>query len=188
MCSSDLELEEREIRRKEKELVATVLKPAEAESQRIQLLAEAERQRLEAEGQGRGEEIKARGMAEAEVVREKGLAEADAMARKAESWSRYNEAAITELFVTMLPQLARSVAEPLSKLEKIVVISGNGQAAGASKITGDVAAVVAQLPEVIESLTGIRLQRLLEKIPALGKPVPASGDPSPGGAAHTDAP
>ncbi|MCS7173724.1 MAG: SPFH domain-containing protein [Armatimonadetes bacterium] len=178
------ELEEREVARKEKELVATVLKPAQVERQRTEVLAEAERYRLEAEGLGRAEEIKARGAAEAEVIRMKGLAEAEAMRKKAESWSQYNEAAITELIVRVLPELARAVSEPLSKTERIVVVNADASGAGASRIPADVARVVAQLPTVVESLTGLKWERLLERIPDLASraertPDPASVTPQP---------
>ncbi|MDR7416452.1 MAG: SPFH domain-containing protein [Armatimonadota bacterium] len=162
-----VELEEREVARKEKELLATVLKPAQVERQRTEVLAEAERYRLEAEGLGRAEEIKARGAAEAEVIRLKGLAEAEAMRRKAESWSQYNEAAVIELIVRVLPELARAVSEPLAKTERIVVVNADAAGSGVSRVPADVARVVAQLPTLVESLTGVKLEQLLERIPNL---------------------
>ncbi len=177
-----IELEEREVARKERELLATVLKPAQVERQRTEVLAEAERYRLEAEGAGRAEEIKARGAAEAEVIRMKGLAEAEAMQRKAESWSQYNEAAVIELIVRVLPELARAVAEPLAKTERIVVVNADAAGTGISRIPADVARVVAQLPTLVESLTGVKLEQLLERIPELRRqphpePVPTSPQP-----------
>jgi len=173
------ELEEREVARKERELLATVLKPAQVERQRTEVLAEAERYRLEAEGMGRAEEIKARGAAEAEVIRMKGLAEAEAMRKKAESWSQYNEAAITELIVRVLPELARAVSEPLAKTERIVVVNADAGGAGVARIPADVARVVAQLPALVESLTGVKLEQLLERIPELrSQPRPAE-EPAP---------
>jgi flotillin len=173
------ELEEREVARKERELLATVLKPAQVERQRTEVLAEAQRYRLEAEGMGRAEEIKARGAAEAEVIRMKGLAEAEAMRKKAESWSQYNEAAITELIVRVLPELARAVSEPLAKTERIVVVTADAGGAGVARIPADVARVVAQLPALVESLTGVKLEQLLERIPELrSQPRPAE-EPAP---------
>jgi flotillin len=173
------ELEEREVARKERELLATVLKPAQVERQRTEVLAEAQRYRLEAEGMGRAEEIKARGAAEAEVIRMKGLAEAEAMRKKAESWSQYNEAAITELIVRVLPELARAVSEPLAKTERIVVVNADAGGAGVARIPADVARVVAQLPALVESLTGVKLEQLLERIPELrSQPRPAE-EPAP---------
>lgn len=162
------ELEEREVARKEQELLATVLKPAQVERQRTEVLAEAERYRLEAEGLGRAGEIKARGAAEAEVIRMKGLAEAEAMRKKAESWSQYNAAAVTELIVRVLPELARAVSEPLARTERIVVVNADAAGSGVSRIPADVARVVAQLPTLVESLTGVKLEQLLEQIPDLG--------------------
>jgi flotillin len=96
---------------------------------------------------------------------------------KAESFKQYNEAAVIEMIVRVLPEVAGKVSEPLSKTEKIVIInSGLGTGGGASKITGDVTQIIGQLPPVIESLTGIKLEQLLEQVPALkkamGKEVP----------------
>jgi flotillin len=70
-----------------------------------------------------------------------------------------------------LPEVAGKISEPLSKTEKMIIInSGNGaNGGGASKLTGDVTQIVAQLPPVIESLTGIKLEKLLEQIPSLRK-------------------
>ena len=175
-----VELEEREVARKEKELLATVLKPAQVERQRTEVLAEAERYRLEAEGIGRAEEIKAQGAAEAEVIRLKGLAEAEAMRKKAESWSQYNEAAVTELIVRVLPELARAVSEPLARTERIVVVNADASGAGVSRIPADVARVVAQLPTLVESLTGVKLEQLLERIPDLRRAEPAAQAASAG--------
>ena len=67
-------------------------------------------------------------------------------------------------------QRSTQISEPLSKTEKMVIInSGNGVGGGASKLTGDVTQIVAQLPPVIESLTGIKLEKLIEQIPSLRK-------------------
>jgi flotillin len=92
------------------------------------------------------------------------------MAKKAESWKAYNQAAVTQLIIEKLPELARAIAEPLAKTEKIVVINSGGESAGASKITKDVTNVIAQLPPVIEALSGIKLEDLVTKLPKLGDP------------------
>ena len=83
-----------------------------------------------------------------------GLAEAEAMAAKAESWKGYNEAAITDRVLEILPELAAAVSAPLAQTEKIVMIGGNGTGPGAHKITRDVTQVMAELPAVVEALTG----------------------------------
>ena len=162
------ELEEKEILRREKELVASVVKPAEAERQRIEALAEAERYRRQTEAQGAAEGVRAVGLAEADVIRQKGQAEAETMDRKAEAWARYNQAAVTEMLVNILPRLAEAVAQPLSRTERIVIVSGGADgAAGASRVTRDVAEVIAQLPPIIEALTGVKLEELVRRVPGL---------------------
>ncbi|MCE5323870.1 flotillin family protein [bacterium] len=186
-----IEVQEQEILRREKELAATVERPAMAERSKIQQLAEAEQYRLQATASGQAEATrqvgiaeadaaKAKGLADAEVVQAKGQAEALAMAKKAEAWQQYNEAAILQVVIENLPQLAKAVSEPLSKTEKIVVVGGGGDgSAGASKVTQDVVNVVAQLPPMIQALTGMNLEELLKSIPQgfggrKAKPAPAA--------------
>jgi flotillin len=89
------------------------------------------------------------------------------MRKKAESWHYYNEAAVTQMFIDALPKLASAIAEPLSRTEKIVIVSTGGDGAGASKLTQDITKIIAQLPPVVESLTGVKMEDLVEKIPGL---------------------
>ena len=174
-----IQVQEQEALRKEKELEATVKKPAEAEQYRIQTLANAKKfQTLtEAEGQaaasrsigeGDADANKARGLADAEIIRRQGLAEAEAMEKKALSWQMYNQAAIIQQIVEALPQVAAAVAQPLSQTDRIVVINSGGDGgAGASKVTQDVTNIVAQVPTTIEALTGIDLMETLKNLPAV---------------------
>jgi flotillin len=97
------------------------------------------------------------------------------MTAKAKAWSQYNEAAIADRLFSILPQLAAAVSEPLSRTEKIVMIGGNGSGPGASKISAEVAKVVAELPEMIEALTGVKFEELLKRVPNM-KPVDAEGE------------
>jgi flotillin len=146
-----VEIEEMEIKRKEKELEATVKKPAEAESYRREM-----------EAKGRAVARKLEGSADVDVLKAQGIAEAEAMKKKAESWGEYNQAAVYQMFIDVLPELARAVAEPLSKVEKIVIVGGPGEGQlGASRITGEVAKVMAQLPTIVENLGGTELRKLL---------------------------
>src|SRR5436190_19734022 len=94
------------------------------------------------------------------------------MAAKAKSWGDYNEAAITDRVLEVLPALAAAVSAPLAQTDKIVMIGGNGSSPGASRITKDVAQVVAELPEVIEALTGLKLEDIAKRVPH----VKGSGD------------
>lgn len=156
-----------------------------AEAVRAQGLAEAEITKakglaaadvVKATGLAEAEAEQARGLAQAAVIQAQGEAQAKAMQLKAEAWRQYGEAAIVQTIVEVLPQLAKNIAEPLSKVDKIVVVnSGGGRAAGASKITADVADIVAQLPPVVEGLTGVDLTKLLERFVNKGaKPTEAS--------------
>ncbi len=156
-----IKIEELEISRKEKELNATVLKPADARKYQIRAEAEAEEYRIQAEARGKAEAIKFEGHAEAEKIRQKGLAEAEAMLKKAQAWEKYNHAAILENYLQILPELAKSVAEPLSKVDKIVVIGGD-KGLGTTKITAQVGEVLAQLPDVVKSITGVDLNKYLK--------------------------
>ena len=153
-----IELMHAEVDRRKRELEAQVLEPATAEARKVEVLAEAEKERLAALGSG-----------EADAERLKGLAEAEAMAAKAKAWAEYNEAAIADRLFSILPQLASAVSEPLSRTDKIVMIGGNGSGPGASKISGDVAKIVAELPEMLEALTGVKLEEILKRVPGVEK-------------------
>ncbi len=161
-----IELMEAEVRRRVNELEAEVLEPAKSEARKIEALAEARREELAAQGAG-----------EADAVRLRGMAEAEAMVAKANAWGKYNEAAIADRLLSILPELAAAVSEPLSKTEKIVMIGGNGSGdgVGAHRVTRDVMKIVAELPEVLESLTGRRLDDLVKALPRTGE---ASGEGS----------
>ncbi|MHA1568702.1 MAG: flotillin family protein [Alphaproteobacteria bacterium] len=185
-----IELEEKEITRRELELKAGVHKPAEAAKYKIQQEAEASKFKESTEADGRAAATKAeglaqaaveralgeaeaaankaKGLAEADVIRAQGLSEAEAMSKKAEAWASYNEAAIIQMFIEMLPNLARAIAEPLTKTDRITIVNTGGDTGGASKVTGDVATAMAQLPPVIESLAGVNLLEVIQKIPGLG--------------------
>ena len=180
---------ERQIEIKQKELQATIQRPAEAERARMQQIADgskyaqiaaAEAHALSAQNIGRGEAeaVKARGRAEAEAIRAKGLAEAEvilakgqaeaeAMRKKAEAWRSYNEAAIAQMFIEKMPELARAIAEPLGRTEKITIVSTGGDGVGASKLTKDIVDIMGQLPPILEGVSGINLKDLISKIPGV---------------------
>jgi flotillin len=138
----EIKVQEAEIQRKERELTATMLKQAEADKKRIETLAEAERQRLGLEAAGRAEAVKTegsaaadvirlKGTAEAEIIRAKGQSEAAAMQLKASAYLEYNEAAVLDKLLSGLPDIVRALAEPLSKVDKITVVSTGGDGGGA---------------------------------------------------------
>ena len=191
--NAQIKVQQAEIQRRELELQATIQKAAEAERRRVETVAEAERQRLIFEAQGQAdaakargfgdadanrargladaEVIRARGLAEAEVIRAKGEAEADAMKVKAAAFHEYNQAAVLDKLLTGMPEIVRAIAEPLAKVDKVTIIStggdGNHNGVGASRLTGDVMNMVAQVPALFELLSGTRIGDLMSNIPAL---------------------
>src|SRR6266704_15377 len=191
--NAQIRVQEAEIKRRELELQATVQKAAEADRRRVETVAEAERQRLILEAQGQAdaaktrgvgdadanrarglseaEVIRAKGLAEAEVIRAKGEAEADAMKVKAAAFHEYNQAAVLDKLLTGMPEIVRAIAEPLSKVDKVTIVStggnGTGNGLGASRLTGDIVNMVAQVPALFELLSGTRISDLMSRIPAL---------------------
>jgi flotillin len=164
-----VKVQEAEIMRREKELIATVLKQAEIERQRIETLAQAEKQRLMSEAEGHASSIRQQGEAEAEIIFKKGEAEAKAMNVKAEAFQEYNQAAVIDKLLTGLPEVVRALASPLANVDKITVVStGNGDAAGMNKITGDLTKMAAQVPALFETLTGMNIGDMLGKVRQIG--------------------
>jgi flotillin len=168
-----VKVQEAEINRREKELIATVLKQAEIERQRIETLANAEKSRLIAEAEGHASSIRQQGEAEAEIIFKKGDAEARAMNVKAEAFQEYNQAAVIDKLLTGLPEVVRALAAPLANVDKITIVStGNGDAAGMNKITGDITKMAAQVPALFETLSGMPLAELLGKVRQIGDKAP----------------
>jgi flotillin len=169
----EIKVQEAEILRHERELIAQVLKQAEVEKRRIETLAEAERVRLVTEADGRASATRAQGEAEAEIIFKKGEAEAKAMNVKAEAYQEYNQAAVVDKLITGLPEVVRALASPLANVDKITVVStGNGTSAGMNKVTGDIVSMAAQIPALFETLSGMQISELLSKIRAIGDAAP----------------
>jgi flotillin len=178
---AQVKVQEAEIARRERELIATVLKQAEIERQRIETLANAERQRLITEAEGQASAIRAQGEAEAEIIFKKGDAEARAMNVKAEAFQEYNQAAVVDKLFTSLPEVVRAISEPLGKVDKITIVStGNDGAAGAYKLTGDVTKIAAQIPALFEALSGMQMSELLGKVRMIGDNAPKPEQANPG--------
>ncbi len=149
---SAIALEKKEIERVGQELQAKVIKPAEAEQFR-----------LEAEAKGMAEAKRVQGLIEAELVEKIGHAEAEALRMKAESFNAYSQPAMLQMMFEKLPDLAREMAAPISKIDKIVMVSNDGKL-GTSKITGELAAMMSQLPTVIKEFSGFDLEDWLKKM------------------------
>ena len=193
--TKQIEIEAQEVLRRERELEAGIKRPAEAERYRLETIAagekgqvvagaEAEAESLTLNGTGEANAIRARGEAEADAIRARGLAEAEAMRVKAEAWKEYGQAAMIDTLLESLPEVASAVAQPLAQTDRIVMISGDGSM-GASKLTNDVTKVVSQLPDLVESLTGIDILGTLKNLPRVATtddlsngsaPAPASAE------------
>jgi flotillin len=171
----EIKVQEAEIQRRDRELTATMLKQAEFERHRIEMLAQAEKQRLIMEAEGRASAIRAQGEAEAEIIFRKGDAEARAMNVKAEAYQEFNQAAIIDKLITSMPEVVKALAAPLANVDKITVIStGDGHAAGLNKITGDLTQMAAQIPALFETLSGMPMNELLSKVRSIGDKAPLS--------------
>merc|ERR1719266_3060182 len=154
-----IEIEEQEIKRKEKELMATVKLPAEAESFKVQTVAEGMRTKTIETAKAEGEKIRLIGGAEAKAVEAVGRAEAEKMRMKASAYKQYGDAAILSLVLEALPQIAAEVSAPLAKTEEIVLIGGN------NNTTNEINKLVGTLPPAIQALTGVDITGALGKIP-----------------------
>ena len=161
-------------------MIATVLKGAEIERQRIENLASAEKSRLTTEAEGRAAAIRSQGEAEASIIFQKGEAEAKAMNVKAEAYQQWNQAAVVDKLLTNMADVVRAMAKPLSKVDKITIVStGGDDAAGAHKITGDMTRIAAQVPALFEALSGMDIKQLMSNVQAIKKPTaekPVNGE------------
>jgi len=157
-----IEVEDKEIDRREKELQATVKSPAEAESYKLQTLAEAAKAKKVYAAQADAERIKMVGAAEAAAIEAIGKAEAERMRQKAAAYKQYGDAALMSLILEAMPKIAAEIAAPLGKTKEIVILnedSGNG---GVGK---EVTKLLGTLPPAVQALTGVDLTKALAKIP-----------------------
>lgn len=183
----EIELKQKEVAVKEQALEAEVKKQAEADKYAAQQKAdaalyqrqkEAEAKQFEAQRQAEArkaqaeadrfakeqeaEGIRAVGEAEAAAIQAKGVAEAEAMEKKAEAYAKYNKAAVAEMMIKVLPDVAAKIAEPLGQIDKITIIGGDGGSNGVEQVAGNVPAVMAKLFESMREATGIDLADIVK--------------------------
>ena len=128
----------------------------EAEARKAQAAADRFAKEQEAEG------IRAVGEAEAKAIEAKGLAEAQAMEKKAEAYAKYNKAAVAEMMIRVLPEIAAQVAAPLQQIDKITIIGGGeGGTNGVDQVAGNVPVVMAKVFESMKQATGIDLANII---------------------------
>ncbi|MDP9821505.1 flotillin family protein [Nocardioides massiliensis] len=156
---------------------AATIAAAEAAAEEARLSGEAEKSRRSAlaeaeaiEGARRGEAEKARRTAEADALRAEGeaqaastlavgQAEAEAMDKRAEAFARYNDAAVLQMLIEVLPQIAREVAAPISAIDQLTVISTDGAGAMPKQVTDN----VVQTLQMLKTSTGLDLQEMIQK-------------------------
>lgn len=181
----EIDLQEKEILVREKLYDAEVKKKADADRYAVIQAAEAEKAkkmreadalqyRIEAEAKAVAEQKRmeglaiadaerAKGSAEAEVVRLKGFAEAEAKEKLAEAFQKFGEAAVLDIIVKMLPELAGKIAEPLASIDKLTVVdTGNGE--GATRVSNYVTQLMATAPEMLKDVSGIDLNQLVHQL------------------------
>ena len=181
-----IELEEREILRREKQYDSEVKKKADAEryaieqravaektkqiaeadaeKYRVETQAQAQAERIRLDGIAKAEAERAQGTADAEIIRLRGLAEAEAKEKIAQAFEQFGQAAVLDMVVKMLPEYAREVAAPLGNIDKITVVDtgGGGANSGAGKVTAYATDLMSSLQETLKESSGIDLKNLLE--------------------------
>ena len=130
-------------------------KQQEAEAKKAQAEAELFAKQQEAAG------IRAVGEAEAKAIEAKGLAEAEALEKKAEAMKKYGQAAMVEMIVKALPEMAKAIAEPLSTIDKVTIIDGNGEGSGVGSMGSYVPQVLAKTMESVKEVTGIDIADIM---------------------------
>jgi len=179
-----IDLQEKEIERKRREQEALQVVPARAAAEakiaeadgergRIERIAEAEKTRTIRNAEGSAEKITKEGTAEADIVRlkgeaeadairAKGIAEADAMEKKALAWKKYGDAAVTQMVIDQLPEIVRAAASSLEGVDKVIVMGGKD--GGPDTLVGRTVDIAAQMPVLIESLTGVDVTKLIRNV------------------------
>ena len=135
-------------------------KKAQAEADRFAKEQEAEA--VKAQGIAEAESIKAKGLADAESIKARGLAEAEAMEKKAEAMAKYGKAAMTEMIIKVLPQMAEAIAKPLESIDKVTIIDGGSGENGVGTFSGNVPSVLAKTIESIKETTGFDLTEVMK--------------------------
>ncbi|XP_046367471.1 flotillin-1-like isoform X5 [Haliotis rufescens] len=160
--SQQIQVQDQEIVRRERELEAQVRKPAEAEKYRLEMIAEANKNRVVMEAEAEAESVRMKGEAEAFAIEAKARAEAEQMAKKADAWKDFQEAAMVDMVLETLPKLAAEISAPLTNTRKVTMVSSGKGEVGALKLTNEVMGIMEKLPHVVENLTGVNISRALK--------------------------
>lgn len=182
-----IELEEKEIQRRERQYDSEVKKKADADrysveqaaeaekskqladadaqKYRVEAMAKADAEKIRMDGLAKAESQRAQGESEADIIRLKGLAEAEAKRKIAEAFEMYGQAATLDMIVNMLPEYAKQIASPLSNIDKITVVdTGGGEGGGANKVTSYATNLMSSLQETLKESSGIDVREMLENL------------------------
>ena len=132
----------------------------EAEQKAKAKRAEAEAMKFAMEQEALG--IRAKGEAEAYAILKKGEAEAEAMNKKADAYQKYNDAAVVEMVIGILPEMAKNVAEPLASIDKLTIYGSGDNSNGVSGVSANVPMVIKQTFDTVSDATGVDLTRVLK--------------------------
>jgi flotillin len=149
-------LAELEAARKAKELLATTVRPAEAEAEAVVKRAEGDRQAAIAAAQAEAEKVRLHGEAEASIIYKTGEAEASALEMRAEAYKHFNDAAVLATILRDLPAVVGAAAEPISRIDNLTVLSTDG----ASEIVRTATTNLSQAGYAIKGLTGIDIPQV----------------------------
>ena len=165
----EAELKQKEVEIRRQELTASIEKQADADRYALEQSAEANmiRQKKEAEAkryiaQMEAEAIEAKGKAEAEAIRLKGVAEAEAMEKKAEAYQKYNGAAMAEMMIKIMPQLAAEIAKPISAIDKVTIYDSGSRESGVSQVSGNMPVIMKQVFDTMSEATGVDLREIMK--------------------------
>ncbi|QHJ72312.1 flotillin family protein [Planococcus halotolerans] len=181
-----IELEEKEIQRRERQYDSEVKKKADADryaveqaaeaekskqladadgqKYRVEAMAKAEAEKVRLDGMAKADSQRAQGESEADVIRLKGLAEAEAKRKIAEAFEMYGQAATLDMIVKMLPEYAKQIASPLANIDKITVVDTGSGEGGANKVTSYATNLMSTLQETLKESSGIDVREMLENM------------------------
>ena len=165
----EAELKQKEVEIRQQELTATIEKQADADRYALEQKAEANMIQLKKDAEARryiaqmeAEAIEAKGKAEAEAIRLKGVAEAQAMEKKAEAYQKYNGAAMAEMMIRIMPQLAAEIAKPISAIDKVTIYEGSNSEGGISRVSGNMPVIMKQVFDTMSEATGVDIREIMK--------------------------
>merc|ERR1712080_490191 len=125
---------------------------------KLEIMAYATKQKAILEAEAAAEAIPMKGEAEAFAIECKGKAEAEQMAKKADAWKEYKEAAKVAIWLDTMPAMAAEVAAPLSQCEKITMICTGEEGEGPARVTKEVMNIMESIPTAVQGITGVPLK------------------------------